>query len=145
MPEGELKTYSVLKADAKRQMLFGFGIVCKTCDETGRLVPYFDNGSDSAPDAAEHISEEEMLKATTDFMANSRAIEHEHHGPVIGGQVLYGFPLTEEIAKALGITTPMTGFLIGVKPDDPEIIAKALRGEIRGFSMFGTARAEAVA
>lgn len=139
MGEGRV-SYQVLKADAALGVLFGFGIVCKKRNPaTGALEQYYDDGSESAPDFSEGISEHEMLKASADFMAAERAIEVEHRGPIVGGTVLFAFPLTEEIAKALGIKSDQTGLLVGVRPSDPEVVQKALRGELRGFSIFGGA------
>lgn len=143
----ELKSYALVKADKKLGLLFGYGVICKTLDaKSGELVPYFDQGDVSQDEFSEHIPEDEMLKAATTFMAgSSRAIEEEHYGPAIDGNVVFAFPMTEEIAKALGITVPMTGLLIAVRPKDPAVLAKAENGELKGFSIFGKGRREVVA
>jgi hypothetical protein len=52
------------------------------------------------------------------------------------GQVLFAFPLTEEIAKSLDIVTKKTGLLIGMKPDE-EMLEKFRDGTYTGFSIGG--------
>lgn len=136
-----LRTVRVLKADAQLGVIFGYAVVCKTRDSAGNLVPYFDDGSLSAPEASEHVSEDEMLKAATAFMKSARAIEREHLGPAISGQVVFAFPVTESIAKALGWQVPQTGLVVGVQPEDPQVLADALAGKLTGFSIFGACEA----
>lgn len=145
----DLVSYQLVKAAPKLGLLFGCAVVCKTKDAAGKFVPYFDQGDVVQSDFADHVPEDEMVKAATAFMAGSgagsRAIEEEHFGPAIEGNVVFGFPVTEEIAKALGWDVPMTGFFVAVRPSDPEVFAKAERGELRGFSIFGRGKREVLA
>lgn len=113
----------VCKVDAKLGLVFGFAVISKVNGE-----PYFDKQGD-------HIPEDAMIEAATDFMSKSRAAREMHRGPD-AGQVLYAFPLTEDIAKALGIETPKTGLLIGMKPN-PEHLSKFEDGTYTGFSIGG--------
>ena len=116
-------TATVCKVDESLGLIFGFAIICK---QAGK--PYFDLQDD-------HIPEDAMLRATTKFMQGARPGNEMHR--VDDGMVVFSFPLTTDIAKALDIETPTTGWLIAMKPDDPEILAKAARGEYRGFSIGG--------
>lgn len=116
-------TTPVCKVDERLGLVFGFAIVCH---EEG--VPYFDVQGD-------HIPEHAMLKAASDFMAQSRMAKEMHVGDGTG-EVLFAFPLTEDIAKALDITTKRTGLLIGMKPA-PEVVAKFKDGTYTGFSIGG--------
>lgn len=120
----------VCKVDAKRGLVFGFAVVCKQGDQD-----YFDAQAD-------HISEDEMMEAATEFMANARLAREMHDQD--SGTVIYAFPLTSDIAKALEIQTPMTGLLIGMKPS-PEVFKKFEDGTYTGFSIGGTAVREEVA
>lgn len=109
--------------DAEHGLVFGFGIVCT---EDGK--PYVDVQHD-------HIPEDSMLKAAADFAATARPGNEMHAGPD-SGQHVFLFPLTGDIAKALGITTKKTGLLLGYKPT-PAVLAKFKSGEYTGFSIEG--------
>lgn len=127
----------VCKVDDALGLVFGYAIVCLEKGE-----PYFDSQDD-------HIPEDAMLKAASDFMQNSRTAGDMHTDedgvPVSvsgkpaakAGNIVFAFPLTTDIAKALGITTEKTGLLIAMKPDDPAILAKYKSGEYSGFSIGG--------
>lgn len=109
--------------DEQLGLVFGYGIVCKINGE-----PYFDSQGD-------HIPEDAMLKAATDFMQHSRVALEMHRGDKIG-DVVFSFPLTTDIAKALGIKTPKTGWLVAIKPPK-DVLAKYKSGEYTGFSIGG--------
>ena len=124
-------TGEVLKVDDTLGLVFGFAIICEK-DGT----PYFDLQGD-------HVSEEEMLKASLDFMENSQIVD-EMHDQDDKGTVVFAFPVTNDIAKALDIQTDRTGLVIGMKPNE-EILAKYKSGEYKGFSIGGTAKRTPVA
>jgi hypothetical protein len=77
-----------------------------------------------------------MLDAATDFMANSRMAKEMHVGEG-RGDVVFAFPLTTEIAKAMGINSSVTGLMIAMKPDN-QMLEKFASGELRGFSIGGS-------
>jgi hypothetical protein len=117
-------------------IVFGFGIVCHERNEKGALVPYFDLQD-------EHIPERVMLKATAGFAAKGAPMD-AMHDEVKVGQVLFSFPLTRDIAKSMGIQkADQFGWMVGVKPDSPEILAKFKSGEWTGFSIGGWAFSKA--
>lgn len=118
-----LITPQIVKADESLGLVFGYGIVCTDGGE-----PYFDTQGD-------HIPPESMLKAATDFMANSRATD-DMHDNVQKGVVVHSFPMTNEIAKAYGMTIEREGWMIAAAPG-PEIVAKFISGEYTGFSIGG--------
>ncbi len=125
MTDKNFSTYSeVLKVDDSLGLVFGFAIVCTEGGE-----PYFDCQGD-------HIPPEAMVKASTDFMQHSRATKEMHQGDQ-DGEVIFSFPLTADIAKALDIETPRTGLLIGMKPG-PAALAKFKDGTYTGFSIGGS-------
>ncbi len=120
---------SVVKVDSGLGVVFGWAIVCKI---DGR--PYVDL-------QGEHIPEDVMLKAAVDYMGDDRAVKEMHVGPdLIGGKVLFAFPVTTEIAKAFDIPTAKTGLIIGMKPNDDGVLAKFRSGEYTGFSIGGSGR-----
>lgn len=114
----------IKKVDDELGLVMGFAIVCNIDGE-----PYFDLQGD-------HIPEDSMLKAATDFMANSREAKEMHAGDRIG-DILFAFPLTSETAKAYEIETKTTGLMIAMKPADEETLEKFRSGEYSGFSIGG--------
>lgn len=114
----------VKKVDEELGLVMGFAIVCKLNNE-----PYFDTQGD-------YIPEDAMLKASTDFMENSREAWEMHSGGR-AGQILFAFPLTTEIAKAFEIETGTTGLMIAMKPENDAMLEKFRSGEFTGFSIGG--------
>lgn len=131
----------IAKVDDELGLVFGYAVVCKELDLTKAagervLVEHYDT-------QGHHIPENVMLKAATDFALNSRASKDMHKGEDIQTAV-FNFPMTEEIAKALGITIEKSGWLIAIKPS-PDILAKYKSGEYTGFSIGGSGQLEEAA
>lgn len=116
-------TATVLKVDDTLGLVFGWAIVSKQ------------NGADYYDTQGDHIPEDAMLKAADDFMQNSRVAKDMHAGDAIGS-VVFCWPMTSDIAKAMGITTTTTGLMIAMKPP-ADIVAKFKSGEYTGFSIGG--------
>lgn len=114
----------VVKVDSDLGLVFGFAIVSNVDGQ-----PYFDVQGD-------HIPEDAMLKAATDFMENSRIAKEMHTGDQTGS-VVFAFPLTADIAKSLDITTKQTGLLIAMRPTE-EVLTKFRDGTYTGFSIGGS-------
>lgn len=123
---------SVLKVDKSLGLVFGWAIICKRDGED-----YYDLNID--PDTLErvpeHIPEETMLKSAADFMQDYRLGKEMHEG-ASRGEYVFAFPLTTEIAKAMGIQSRMTGLMVAFKPD-PAMLEKFASGELTGFSIGG--------
>lgn len=113
----------VTKVDDELGLVFGWAIVCT---EGGK--PYFDVQGD-------HIPEDAMTKAATEFMANLRVAKEMHSGGM-RGEIVHSMPLTAEVAAAFGITCAKSGLMIAMRPD-AEMLAKFKSGELRGFSIGG--------
>lgn len=118
-----LQATEIVKVDEQLGLVFGFAIVSKIDGE-----PYFDSQGDHIPDDA-------VLKAGADFFANARVAKEMHQGDAIG-EVVFGFPLTEEIAKSLAIQSRAHGLLIAMRPA-PDVLAKFKDGTYTGFSIGG--------
>lgn len=118
-----IKSIEVKKFDEELGLVLGYAIISK---ENGE--PYFDLQGD-------YIPEDAMLKAATDFMENSAAVD-EMHDFKKKGTIIFAWPLTTEIAKVFDIDTPRTGLLIAMKPNE-DILAKFKSGEYTGFSIGG--------
>jgi hypothetical protein len=113
----------VVKADSSLGLVMGWAIVCK---QDG--VDYFDLQGD-------HIPEQAMLEASTDFMANSREARVMHQG-ASAGTVVFAWPMTTEVAKAFGIETDKTGLMVAMRPD-PAVAKGFMDGTFTGFSIGG--------
>lgn len=116
-------TCSVVKTD-ELGVVFGWGLVC-----TEKGVPYYDTQGD-------HIPEDAMLKAVTEFMLGDRLAKVMHRGPGVG-KVVQSFALTTELAGLYGLPAEKTGWMVGVKFDDPEIVDAFRSGKLTGFSLGG--------
>ncbi len=106
-------------------IVFGFGIVCTKDGED-----YFDTDD-------QHFPDDEMLASTAAYMSGDRIAKEGHRGEAIG-QVIFGFPLTQDIAKAMDITSRRSGFIIGMRPRS-DILEKFRSGDLNDFSMGGGA------
>lgn len=123
--------FRIAKVDEGLGLVFGFAIVCKVNGED-----YYDlNVDPSGERVPEHIPESTMTKAALDLSENGAPGNEMHKGPD-SGHYPFLFPLTTDIAKAMGITTEKTGLLCAYKPT-PEVLAKFKSGEYTGFSIEG--------
>jgi len=122
--EPEKLKFNFIKVNKKLGLIFGWAIVSKIGGEE-----YFDLQGD-------HIPEDAMLEAATEFMEKKRTLKLMHKGEP-KGDVVFAWPLTEEVAKAMGIQTQVTGLMIAVKPTSKKLIEAAENGELQGFSIGG--------
>lgn len=142
---------TALKVDKKLGLVFGYAIVCKVKNADGDFEPYYDSGTEDPDDGeiySDHITEKCMLEAVTDFMKSSRVATEMHErevddagerimdAPVQKGTVVHSFPLTEDIAAALGISCEKTGWLVAMQPD-ASMLKKFESGALKQFSIGG--------
>ena len=125
VPQGLTVGGEILKVDDELGLVMGYAIVSTKDGE-----PYFDKQDD-------HIPDESMLRASVDFMKNSRTAKEMHAGSA-KGTVVFAWPMTAEIAKAFDIETKTTGLMIAMLPDDEEVLEKFKSGEYTGFSIGGS-------
>jgi len=129
--DSDYRKVKIVKVDSSLGLVLGFGIICKIDGQ-----PYYDLNRDAdGTSVPEHIPEDAMLKSSLDFMQHSRLGNEMHEGPD-KGQYVFAFPLTEEIAKAMGLQTKMTGLMVGYAPP-PDVLAKFIDGTYTGFSIQG--------
>jgi hypothetical protein len=119
----------MVKVDDELGLVIGFAVICKQDGED-----YYDTQDENAMEHA-------LLEAATDFAKNSRVSTDMHARispgvPDPDGEVVFLFPLTTDIAKALEIQTERTGLLIAMAPS-PDVLAKFKSGEYTGFSIGG--------
>ena len=118
-------TTEILKVDKSLGLVFGYAIVCKI------------DGEDHYDLQGHHIPENVMLKAMTNFMDGGGAAAKEMHTGANIGKVVFAFPMTTEIAKALDIGVKQTGAIIAMKPDNKDVLLKYASGAYTGFSIGG--------
>lgn len=117
---------TILKVDETEGIVYGFAIVCQ------------EDGDDYFDIQGDHIPESVMRKASTEFMKSDRAAKDMHMND-IEGKIVHSMPMTTELADALGMDSiEKTGWIIGMQPNNPEVIAKFASGEYKGFSIGGT-------
>lgn len=122
---------TMLKVDPKLGLVFGWAIVCKNNGQD-----YYDRNIDKNGERVpEHIPEATMLEAALDFAENSGLSKDMHEGDP-DGTTPFVFPMTTEIAKAMGLSGAKTGLMLAMKPS-PKVLQRFLKGEYRGFSIGG--------
>lgn len=120
----------VVKVDDQLGLVFGFSIVCKVDGED-----YYDTQGDA-------IDEQGMLEAAFDFARSPLRVSTDQHArteegdPSPDGEVVFMFPLTTEVAKALGIECRQSGLLTAMRPS-PEVFKGFQDGRYTGFSIGG--------
>ena len=144
------------KVDSKLGLVIGYAIVCKVKNADGKFEPYYDSGTEDPSDGevySDHITEKAMLEGVTEFMKSARIATEMHEReldddgeqvlddegraiPVKKGVVVHSFPLTEDIAAALGIECQKTGWIVAMQPD-AEMLKKFQDGTLKQFSIGG--------
>ena len=122
-------TVEIAKVDDRLGIVFGYGVICEKRDATGQLAPFVDVQGD-------FVDPRGMLEASADFMAGDRDSLVMHEGEP-AGQVVFGFPLTSDIAAALGVSIEKTGFIVGIRPR-ADVMDRVRSGELRAFSIGGS-------
>ena len=126
----------IVKIDESLDLVFGWAIVCKVNGEE-----YYDLNVDRAGEHAgervpEHIPEDAMLKGAFGLMEVGAPGNEMHAGPD-AGHYPFVFPMTSDIAKAMGIETEKTGLMVAYKPP-AAVLAKFVDGTYTGFSIEGS-------
>lgn len=101
------------------------------------------NGEISLDHSEEFIRPDQIAKAATNFMLSMRTAKAMHTGDKIG-EVVHSMPLTNEIAKALGIQSDREGWLVAIKVYDDQVWQDVKSGKLAAFSIGGRALKEMV-
>lgn len=112
------------KVDDSLGLVFGWAIISKL------------NGQEYYDTQGDFIPEDVMLNAAASYMQNG-AIAKEMHVGEAKGRVVFAWPMTEDIAKAMGINAYQTGLMIAMKPDNKAMLEKFRDGTYSGFSIGG--------
>ena len=124
-------TGKILKRDDEERVVYGWAYV-STVD--GKL---------SKDRSGEVVRPETIVKSATRFMLDVRASKFMHMGDPVG-VVVHSLPVTDEIAKALGIQTDRQGWIVGIKVFQDEVWEMVKSGALSAFSIGGRAKKERV-
>jgi len=124
-------TSEIFKSDEEQRIVYGWASII-----TKKGEPVVDSQGDV-------IEASELIKATTDFMKSVRMAKQMHVGDQIG-TVVHSFPLTNDIAKSLGIETENEGWIVGMHIEDDEVWKSVRSGKLKSFSIAGSALREEI-
>lgn len=116
----------VTKMDDEKRIVYGYASVISKNGE-----PIVDRQGDI-------ITAEELEKAASEFMLNSRVGKTMHFGEPTT-TIIHSFPMTDEIKKAYQIESPYEAWLIAVKVHDDATWDMVKKGELKDFSIGGVA------
>lgn len=121
----------IIKMDDEQRVVWGWASVAT---EDGN--PVFDVHGD-------HIPMSELTRASVDFMENVRVGKSLHQGEQTSS-VIGCLPLSQELAKALGIETNREGLIMGFRVHDDATWSLIKSGELPALSIGGRGRKYAV-
>lgn len=121
----------ILKRDDEERLAFGWAYVSTVDNQI------------SLDHSGEFIRPDQLAKAATNFMLSLRTAKTMHFGASIG-EVVHSMPLTNEIAKALGIQSNREGWLVAIKVYDDQVWQDVKSGKLSAFSIGGRALKEMV-
>lgn len=121
----------ILKRDDEERLAYGWAYVSTV------------NGNLSLDHSGEFIRPEMIAKAATNFMLSMRTAKRMHSGGQIG-EVVHSMPLTNDIAKALGIQSDREGWCVAIKIYDDQVWQDVKSGKLAAFSIGGRALKEMV-
>lgn len=121
----------ILKQDEEERLVYGWAYVSTV------------NGEISLDHSGEFIQPNQLAKAATNFMLSMRTAKRMHSGGKIG-EVVHSMPLTNDIAKALGIQSDREGWLVAIKVYDDQVWQDVKSGKLAAFSIGGRALKEMV-
>lgn len=130
-------SFRIAKVDESLGLVFGWAVVCKVKGEDYYDLNVDVLGKHAGERVPEHIPEVVMVKAALDITKSGHAPGNDMHDGPDKGHYPFLFPMTTDIAKAMGITTDKTGLMCAYAPT-PEILSKYASGEYTGFSIEGS-------
>jgi len=117
----------IIKMDEEQRVVWGWASVAT---EDGK--PVFDVHGD-------HIPMSELTKASIDFMENVRVGKSLHEGEQVS-VVIGCLPLSQELAKALGIESNREGLIMGFRVHDDQTWELIKSGDLPALSIGGSGR-----
>lgn len=127
--------FNLLKADASRHVVYGWASVSV---KDGDLVTDL-QGDQIEPDVLEQAVEDFMLEYRAGT-ADGAGIMHETAPKC---EVIASLVTTPEICEAFGLGCDQVGWILGLKVMDEAVWARVVSGELKAFSIQGTAEKRA--
>lgn len=119
--EGEIR-----KIDSDKRLVWGWASVIEKGGKP--VVDYHDD----------IIDEEDLVKAAHEFMSEHRHGKSMHEGGQVA-EYVESMVFTHDVQKALGIDLGMVGWFVGAKVTDDNVWKRIKSGELKMFSIGGTA------
>lgn len=129
--------FNLLKKDASRRIVYGWASVSV---KDGELVTDL-QGDQIEPDCLEQAVEGFMLEYRAGT-ADGAGVMHETPAKC---EVIASLVTTPEICEAFGLKCEQVGWILGLKVMDDATWARVVSGELKAFSIQGTAEKRAVA
>lgn len=125
------KAFRIIKAEPDQQIVYGWGSVA------------IKDGEEVTDLQGDQIDPATLEQAVTDFMlefGNHGGTGMMHEGKPVG-DIIASLVTTPAIVQAFfpGATDVPIGWILGVKVNDPDVWARVKSGELRAFSIQGTA------
>lgn len=85
-----------------------------------------------------------LVKGFMDFMSESRVggvmhLRDQNGAPVGAGEIVFAFPFTADVKKAMGIDIPEEGVVIGFRADSDAVWEAVKSRKLQAFSIAGQA------
>ena len=129
-------TVKIAEVQEDMRLVFGWGSICTKRDESGVFVQYRDTDGDE-------FDEKVTTEGWLDYAKGDRVLDSMHDEKRVG-VVPFIFPMTQDVAKSLGMLDALqqTGILVGAYIEDDQILADFKSGKLKAFSMGGAAQFE---
>ncbi|WP_163265606.1 XkdF-like putative serine protease domain-containing protein [Chelativorans alearense] len=116
---------TILKRDDDRQRLYGIALIADEVDSQGDVV-----------------GDAELEDAAVQAVKRGAIVKIDHEGAGVG-RLVASWPLTKEIADAMGVSRPegKSAWLVGLEIEDPDAWARVKAGEVgHALSIGGRAQ-----
>lgn len=126
--------FTIIKADKAQQIVYGWGSVSLLADGAS------EDGASLVTDLqGDQIEPDELQRAVEEFVLESRQSGVMHEGATIG-YIVASLVTTPDIVAAFGLGDKVpVGWIIGVKVADPAAWKRVESGELKAFSIQGSA------
>lgn len=127
MDDATENNFRLTKFDEEQRLVYGWASVV-----TEKGVPVVDRAGDV-------ITPQTLERAVSKFMEHVRVGKEMHSGGQVG-KIIHSWPVTKEIAAAVGIECDREGWLVAFRVYDDAVWEKVKSGEYPAFSIGGRAK-----
>lgn len=123
-----------VKSDARGSYVRGWAYVAS--DANGQVVDY---SGDVIGGLTVEEAMAEVRKMSHEFITDHRVAKVLHKGQQVG-EFVESVVIDDEFAKAIGATTKLRGWWVGMRVDDEEVRKMVRDGKLKQFSIGGRGR-----